>query len=74
MRLRTRGDIAPQAKACPSAASRNRSSRLLQPSRGGRVSFGWRDEKWSGLDDSDFVVIAAPTAFHSDDHMVSRSD
>jgi hypothetical protein len=47
---------------------------VIKTSTGGRISFGRRDEKWSGLDDSDFVVIVAPTAFHSDDHMVSMFD
>ena len=38
----------------------------IKTSSGGRVSFWRRDGKWSGLHDSDFVVIVAPTAFDAD--------
>jgi hypothetical protein len=46
----------------------------IKTSTGGRISFGKRDGKWSGLDDSDFVVIVAPTALHHDDYEVSMYD
>jgi hypothetical protein len=47
---------------------------VIKTSSGGRISFGRRDEKWSGLDDSDFIVIVAPTSLHNEDHMVSMFD
>jgi hypothetical protein len=47
---------------------------VIKTSTGGRISFGKRDGKWSGLDDSDFVVMVAPTALHQDDHEVSMFD
>lgn len=47
---------------------------VIKTSTGGRVSFGRRNDEWSGLEDSDFVVIVAPTGFHADDHVVSMFD
>jgi len=48
---------------------------VIKTSTGGRISFGRLEKgKWSGLEDSDFVIIVAPTGFHSDDHMVSMFD
>ena len=47
---------------------------VVKTSSGGRVSFGRRDGKWSGLDGSDFVIIVAPTTFESDDLVVSMFD
>lgn len=49
-------------------------SGIIKASSGGRVSFGWRDGKWSGLDDSDFVIIVAPTGLQTDELMVSMFD
>jgi hypothetical protein len=47
---------------------------VIKTSTGGRISFGRKDGKWSGLDDSDFVVIVAPTGLDQSDHMVSMFD
>lgn len=47
---------------------------VIKTSTGGRISFGKRDGKWSGLDDSDLVVMVAPTALNQDDHQVSMFD
>src|SRR5258707_1039199 len=47
---------------------------VIKTRPGGRISFGRRDEKWSGLDASDFVVVVAPTAIRNDDHVVSFFD
>jgi len=47
---------------------------VIKTSTGGRISFGKRDGKWSGLDESDFVVVVAPTAPDRADHMVSMFD
>jgi hypothetical protein len=47
---------------------------VIKTSTGGRISFGKKDGKWSGLEDSDFVVIVAPTALDQTDHMVSMFD
>jgi hypothetical protein len=48
---------------------------VIKTSTGGRISFGRLGEgKWSGLENSDFVIIVAPTGFHTDDHVVSMFD
>jgi hypothetical protein len=47
---------------------------VIKTSTGGRISFGHRDNKWSGLDDSDVVVIVAPRAPDEDAHYVSMFD
>lgn len=48
---------------------------VIKTSTGGRISFGRLGEgKWSGLEDTDFVIIVAPTGFHTDDHVVSMFD
>jgi hypothetical protein len=47
---------------------------VIKTSTGGRISFGKRDGRWSGLEDSSFVVIVAPTALDQTDHMVSMFD
>jgi hypothetical protein len=47
----------------------------IKTSTRGRISFGRRGEnKWSGLDDSDFVVIVAPRTRNGDEHFVSMFD
>src|SRR4051794_21694516 len=47
---------------------------VVKTSSGGRISFGKAGGKWSGLDDSDFVVIVAPTTFENDELAVSMFD
>jgi len=47
---------------------------VIKTSSRGRISFGRRDGKWSGLDDSDVVVIVAPRARDEDTHFVSMFD
>jgi hypothetical protein len=47
---------------------------VIKTSTGGRISFGKRAGGWSGLEDSKFVVVVAPTALDETDHMVSMFD
>jgi hypothetical protein len=46
---------------------------VIKTSNAGRISFGRRDGKWSGLG-SDFVVIVAPRALGQEDYFVSMFD
>ena len=46
---------------------------VIKTSSGGRISFGRRsDGTWSGLSESDRVVVVAPTRLEGDDLMVSE--
>jgi hypothetical protein len=47
---------------------------VIKTSTGGRISFGRPNGKWSGLDDSDAVVIVAPRTSNEDVHYVSMFD
>jgi hypothetical protein len=48
---------------------------VIKTSAGGRISFGRRaDGSWSGLSESDYVVIVAPTELHGENLMVSMFD
>lgn len=48
---------------------------VIKTSTGGRISFGHRgDGTWSGLSESDRVVVIAPTELKGDDRMVSMFD
>jgi hypothetical protein len=48
---------------------------VIKVSSGGRISFGRRDDgTWSGLSDSDRVVVIAPTSLDGDDAVVSMFD
>ncbi len=46
---------------------------VIKTSSGGRISFGHRDDgSWSGLSESDRVVVVAPTSLEGDDLEVSE--
>jgi hypothetical protein len=46
---------------------------VIKTSEGGRISFGRREDgSWSGLSESDRVVVVAPTSLDGDDLMVSE--
>lgn len=48
---------------------------VIKASTGGRISFGKRDDgTWSGLDDSDFVVVVGPMSSGDDTMIVSMFD
>jgi hypothetical protein len=48
---------------------------VIKTSLGGRISFGLRDDgTWSGLSESDRVVVVAPVVLDGDDLMVSMFD
>jgi hypothetical protein len=48
---------------------------VIKTSMGGRISFGRRtDRTWSGLSESERVIVVAPTKLHGADQMVSMFD
>jgi hypothetical protein len=48
---------------------------VIKTSSGGRISFGRREDgTWSGLSESDRVVVVAPVELDGDDQMVSMFD
>jgi hypothetical protein len=48
---------------------------VIKTSNGGRISFKRRDDgSWSGLSDTDRVVIVGPTTLHGEDQLVRMFD